>query len=473
MSTFADRLNTALDQASLSAAGLAERSGLTESAISLLRSGRREPSYRTLQRLTTVLPELTDASGNSGGRTFDRIEDAIADIRAGKMAIVLDDEDRENEGDLVMAAQMVTPEAINFMRREAGGLICVPMTARRLDELHLPQMVNDNTAVHETAFTVSVEARGLTTTGISAHDRAATIKKLVDPDARPGDFLRPGHTFPLRARDGGVLVRAGQTEASIDLARLAGLYPAGVICEIMADDGSMERRDGLRKYADRHGLRLITVKDLIAYRMRTEKLVKKIAEFELPTAFGQWKGIAYETTVDGNTHVAMVMGDIGDGNDIMVRVHSECLTGDALHSVRCDCAAQRDGAMQLIAEKGRGVLLYLRQEGRGIGLANKLRAYELQDRGADTVEANLALGLPVDKRDYGIGSQILADLGVKEMHVITNNPRKIFGLEGYGLKIVGRVPLQTAPTPHNRHYMDTKRSKLGHMFDEEATVAAS
>jgi 3,4-dihydroxy 2-butanone 4-phosphate synthase/GTP cyclohydrolase II len=472
VSTFADRLNTALDQASLSAAGLAERSGLTESAISLLRSGRREPSYRTLQRLTTVLPELTDASGNSG-RTFDRIEDAIADIRAGKMAIVLDDEDRENEGDLVMAAQMVTPEAINFMRREAGGLICVPMTARRLDELHLPQMVNDNTAVHETAFTVSVEARGLTTTGISAHDRAATIKKLVDPDARPGDFLRPGHTFPLRARDGGVLVRAGQTEASIDLARLAGLYPAGVICEIMADDGSMERRDGLRKYADRHGLRLITVKDLIAYRMRTEKLVKKIAEFELPTAFGQWKGIAYETTVDGNTHVAMVMGDIGDGNDIMVRVHSECLTGDALHSVRCDCAAQRDGAMQLIAEKGRGVLLYLRQEGRGIGLANKLRAYELQDRGADTVEANLALGLPVDKRDYGIGSQILADLGVKEMHVITNNPRKIFGLEGYGLKIVGRVPLQTAPTPHNRHYMDTKRSKLGHMFDEEATVAAS
>jgi 3,4-dihydroxy 2-butanone 4-phosphate synthase/GTP cyclohydrolase II len=472
VSTFADRLNTALNQASLSAVELAERSGLTESAISLLRSGRREPSYRTLQRLTTVLPELSDASEN-GARVFDRIEEAIADVRAGKMVIVLDDEDRENEGDLVMAAQMVTAEAINFMRREAGGLICVPMTARRLDELHLPQMVDDNTAVHETAFTVSVEARGLTTTGISAHDRAATIKRLVDPEARPGDFLRPGHTFPLRARDGGVLVRAGQTEASVDLARLAGLYPAGVICEIMADDGTMERRDGLRKYADRHGLKLITVKDLIAYRMQTEKLVKKIAEFNLPTATGLWKGVAYETTVDGNTHVAMVMGDIGDGKDILVRVHSECLTGDALHSIRCDCAAQRDGAMEVIAAKGRGVLLYLRQEGRGIGLANKLRAYELQDRGADTVEANLALGLPADKRDYGIGSQILVDLGVKEMHVITNNPRKIFGLEGYGLKIVGRVPSYTTPTPHNRHYIDTKRSKLGHMFEEEETVAAS
>jgi 3,4-dihydroxy 2-butanone 4-phosphate synthase/GTP cyclohydrolase II len=470
--TFAERLNAAMDEAGVSAAELAEAAGLTESAISLLRSGRREPSYRTLQRLTHVFPALGGQLAEEAS-PFDSITSAIADIRAGKMVVVLDDEDRENEGDLVMAAQMVTPEAINFMRREAGGLICVPLTGRRLDELQLPQMVSDNTAAHETAFTVSVEARGVTTTGISAHDRAATIKKLLDPDARPADFLRPGHTFPLRARDGGVLVRAGQTEASVDLARLAGLYPAGVICEIMAEDGTMERRDGLRKYADRHGLKLVTVKDLIAHRMRTEKLVKKIAEFDLPSAIGEWKGMAYETVIDGNTHVALVMGDVGDGRDILVRVHSECLTGDALHSIRCDCAAQRDGAMELIANEGRGVFLYLRQEGRGIGLANKLRAYELQDRGADTVEANLALGLPVDKRDYGIGSQILADIGVREMRLITNNPRKIFGLEGYGLKIVGRMPMRTAPTAHNKHYMDTKRSKLGHLFEEDGTAAVS
>jgi len=458
-----------MDRAGFSAAELAGRSGLTEAAISLLRSGRREPSYRTLQRLSGVLPGLS--GGDARETPFDRVDEAVADIRAGRMVIVLDDEDRENEGDLVMAAQMVTPEAINFMRREAGGLICVPLPGRRLDELQIPQMVSDNTAVHETAFTVSVEARGLTTTGISAHDRAATIKKLLDPDARASDFLRPGHTFPLRSREGGVLVRAGQTEASVDLARLAGLYPAGVICEIMAEDGTMERFDGLRVFADRHGLKLVSVKDLIAYRMRNEKLVKRIAQFDLPTASGQWKGIAYETTIDGGTHVALVMGDIGDGKDLLVRVHSECLTGDALHSIRCDCAAQRDGAMELIALEGRGVFLYLRQEGRGIGLANKLRAYELQDRGADTVEANEALGLPVDKRDYGIGSQILADLGVKEMRLITNNPKKIFGLEGYGLKIVGRAPMQTPPTPFNERYIDTKRDKLGHMFD--APQAAS
>jgi 3,4-dihydroxy 2-butanone 4-phosphate synthase/GTP cyclohydrolase II len=470
MTTFADRLNAAMDEASLSAVELAERSGLTESAISLLRSAQREPSYRTLTRLSAVLPPLAEGLSENPS-PFDSIEDAIADIRAGKMVVVLDDEDRENEGDLVMAAQMVTPGAINFMRKEAGGLICVPLLGRRLDELHIPQMVDDNTAVHETAFTVSVEARGLTTTGISAHDRAATIVKLLDSQARPSDFLRPGHTFPLRARDGGVLVRAGQTEASVDLARLAGLYPAGVICEIMAEDGTMERLDGLRAYADKHGLRLITVKDLIAYRMRTEKLVKRIAEFDLPTTMGNWKGIAYENTLDENTHVALVMGEIGDGKDLLVRVHSECLTGDALHSIRCDCAAQRDGAMEMIAKEGRGILLYLRQEGRGIGLANKLRAYELQDRGADTVEANLALGLPDDKRDYGIGSQILVDLGVKEMRVITNNPRKIFGLEGFGLKIVARVPMQTKPTVYNKKYMATKRAKLGHMFDE--SVAAS
>jgi 3,4-dihydroxy 2-butanone 4-phosphate synthase/GTP cyclohydrolase II len=462
---FADLLNSAIDEARLTAAEVAESSGLTESAISLLRAGRREPSYRTLQRLANVFPSLGEQLGRVGS-PFDSIEGAIAEIRAGKMVVVLDDEDRENEGDLVMAATMVTPDAINFMRKHAGGLICVPLPGARLDELHIPQMVRDNTAVHETAFTVSVEARGMTTTGISAHDRAATIKRLLDPDAKPADFLRPGHTFPLRAREGGVLVRAGQTEAAVDLARLAGLYPAGVICEIMADDGTMERLEGLRNYADRHELKLITVKDLIAYRMRTEKLVRKIAEFDLPTAFGNFKGIAYGTAIDENTHVALVMGEVGDGRDILVRVHSECMTGDALHSIRCDCAAQRDAAMQLIAQQGRGVFLYLRQEGRGIGLADKLRAYELQDRGADTVEANLALGLPIDKRDYGIGSQVLADLGVKEMRLITNNPKKIFGLEGYGLKIVGRMPLQTTPTAHNKHYIDTKRAKLGHMLDE-------
>ena len=453
-----------MGSAGLSAADLAQRSGLTEAAISYLRSGQREPSYRSLQRLTQVLPDLTGALEQAS--PFDSVEDAIKEIRTGKMIIVLDDEDRENEGDLVMAAQMVTPEAINFMRKEAGGLICVPMTARRLDELHLPQMVSENSAVHETAFTVSVEARGRTTTGISAHDRAETIHALLDPATKPADLLRPGHTFPLRAREGGVLVRAGQTEASVDLARLAGLYPAGVICEIMAQDGTMERLDGLVEFAKRHDMKLVTVKDLIAHRWRTEKLLHRIAEFQLPTDLGQWRGYAFESSIDKNTHVALVMGEIGDGRDLLVRVHSECLTGDALHSLRCDCAAQRDGAMRIIAREGRGIFLYLRQEGRGIGLANKLRAYQLQDQGADTVEANLALGLPVDKRDYGIGSQILADLGVKELRIITNNPRKIFGLEGYGMKVVGRVPMQTPATPHNKRYMATKRSKMGHLFEE-------
>ncbi|MEO6913939.1 MAG: bifunctional 3,4-dihydroxy-2-butanone-4-phosphate synthase/GTP cyclohydrolase II [Candidatus Baltobacteraceae bacterium] len=463
MTTFSEDLKLAMDAAGLTAADLAEKSGLTEAAISYLRSGQREPSFRSLQRLIGVLPQLTDILPKAG--EFDLIEDAIKDIRAGKMVIVLDDEDRENEGDLVMAAQMVTPDAINFMRKEAGGLICVPMTGRRLDELHLPQMVSENSALHETAFTVSVEARGRTSTGISAHDRSATIQTLIDPACKPADLLRPGHTFPLRARDGGVLVRAGQTEASVDLARLAGLYPAGVICEIMAEDGSMERLEGLKKFAEKHEMRLVTVKDLIAYRWRTEKLLHRIAEFDLPATTGNWRGFAYENDIDKNTHVALVMGEIDDGKDILVRVHSECLTGDALHSIRCDCAAQRDVAMQIIAAEGRGIFLYLRQEGRGIGLANKLRAYELQDHGMDTVEANIQLGLPVDKRDYGIGSQILADLGVREMRVMTNNPKKIFGLEGYGIKIVDRVQMQTPPTPYNQHYMQTKAKKLGHMFD--------
>jgi len=381
---------------------------------------------------------------------------------------VLDDEDRENEGDLVMAAQMITPEAINFMRKEAGGLICVAIIGKRLDELQIPQMVVENTAVHETAFTVSIEARDRTTTGISAQDRAATIQALLDPGAKPSDFLRPGHTFPLRARDGGVLVRAGQTEASVDLARLAGFYPAGVIVEIMAEDGTMMRLPGLREFAKKHGLRLVTVKDLIAYRMRNEKLVRRIAEFDLPTDYGRFRGVGYETSLDDVAHVAMVMGDIGDGKDILVRVHSECLTGDALHSLRCDCGAQRNAALEMIAREGRGVLLYLHQEGRGIGLANKLRAYELQDRGADTVEANLALGLPADKRDYGIGSQMLVDLGVREMRLITNNPKKIAGLEGFGLAIVDRVPLETAPEAHSARYLETKRDKMGHMLGHSA-----
>ncbi len=401
---------------------------------------------------------------------MDTIDSAIADIKAGKMVVVLDDEERENEGDLVMAAERVSPEAINFMRKEAGGLICVALTGERLDQLQIPAMVNDNTTPLGTAFTVSVEARGRVTTGISAQDRSNTILALIDPTTTPADFLRPGHMFPLRSRDGGVLVRAGQTEASVDLARLAGLKPAGVICEIMDDDGSMMRLPGLREYAKKHDMRLITVKDLIAYRMRHEKLVHRIAEFDLPTPFGLFRGFAYESKVDDIAHVALVMGEIGDGKDLLVRVHSECLTGDALHSIRCDCGAQRDAAMDAIAKEGRGVFLYLHQEGRGIGLANKLRAYALQDAGADTVEANVALGLPADKRDYGIGSQILVDLGVREMRLLTNNPKKIAGLEGFGLMIVGRVPIQTDPTVHNSHYLETKRDKMGHLFGPTAST---
>jgi 3,4-dihydroxy 2-butanone 4-phosphate synthase/GTP cyclohydrolase II len=464
MESFAAELRFAMDAAGISAAELAQISGLTEGAISYLRSGQRQPSFKSIRALATALPQLASRLSPEPS-TMDSIESAIDDIRAGKMVIVMDDEDRENEGDLVMAAEKVTPEAVNFMRKEGGGLICVPLQSRRLDQLQIPDMVRDNTAPLGTAFSVSVEARGRVTTGISAHDRANTILALVDPAATPGDFLRPGHTFPLRARDGGVLVRTGQTEASVDLARLAGLFPAGVICEIMDEDGSMMRLPGLRKFAAKHDLRLVTVKDLIAYRLRHEKLVSRIAEFALPTAYGEFHGIAYESEVDNVCHVAMIMGDVGDGKNILVRVHSECLTGDALHSLRCDCGAQRDAALRAIADEGRGVLLYLHQEGRGIGLANKLRAYALQDRGADTVEANVLLGLPADKRDYGIGSQILADVGVREMRVLTNNPKKITGLEGFGLRIIERVPIATEPTKYNAHYMETKREKMGHMLE--------
>jgi 3,4-dihydroxy 2-butanone 4-phosphate synthase/GTP cyclohydrolase II len=454
-----------MDAAGLSAAELAQRTGLTEGAISYLRSGRREPSFKSIRALSSALPDLA-ARLSQPRSTMDSIEAALVEIRAGKMVIVLDDEDRENEGDVVMAAEKVTPEAINFMRKEAGGLICVPLTSARLDELQIPNMVQDNTAPLGTAFSVSVEARGRVTTGISAQDRANTILALLDPDATPSDFLRPGHTFPLRARDGGVLVRMGQTEASVDLARLAGLAPAGVICEIMDEDGSMMRLPRLREFAAKHDLKLITVQDLIAYRLKHEKLITRIAEFALPTTYGEFRGVAFESQVDEVCHVAMIMGDIDDGKDILVRVHSECLTGDSLHSLRCDCGEQRDAALAAIAAEGRGVLLYLHQEGRGIGLANKLRAYALQDRGADTVEANVLLGLPADKRDYGIGSQILADLGIQEMRLLTNNPKKIAGLEGFGLKIVGRVPISIEPTKYNLAYMNTKRDKMGHMFEK-------
>ncbi len=470
---FARSLREAMEAASLTAAALAQRAGLTEAAISYYLSGRRQPSYPSLRKLAVALPSIAPTPHADERSRMHTIEEAIAEVRAGRMVVVLDDEDRENEGDLIMAAQMVTPEAVNFMRKEAGGLICVPMIGKRLDELQIPAMVHDNTSLHETAFTVSVEARGRTTTGISAHDRAATIQALLDPHAKSSDFLRPGHTFPLRAREGGVLVRAAHTETAVDLARLAGFYPAGVVCEIMNEDGSMARLPQLEVFAEQHNLKIITVKDLIAYRMRNEKLVHRIAEFDLPTTFGRFRGVAYETAIDEVCHVAMVMGEVGDGKDMLVRVHSECLTGDALHSMRCDCAVNRDAALSMIAKEGRGVLLYLHQEGRGIGLANKLRAYALQDQGMDTVEANRALGFPDDKRDYGLGSQMLADLGIKTMRIISNNPRKIHGLGGYGLEIVDRVPLKTEPTAFNARYLETKRDKLGHLLDEYNQPAQS
>jgi 3,4-dihydroxy 2-butanone 4-phosphate synthase/GTP cyclohydrolase II len=393
---------------------------------------------------------------------FASIEQAIDAIREGRMIIVVDDEDRENEGDLTIAAEKITPAAINFMARHGRGLICMPMTAERLAELDIPQMVSRNTAEYGTAFCVSIEAKGVTSTGISAGDRAATVLAAIDSSTRPSDLARPGHMFPLKARTGGVLVRAGQTEAAVDLARIAGLYPAGVICEIMNDDGTMARVPELTKFAKRHKLPMITIADLIQYRMRTEALVRRVAAAALPTAHGDFRVIAYESLIDRETHVALVKGDIGDGADVMVRVHSRCLTGDVFHSARCDCGPQLDTAMQRIALEGRGVLLYLNQEGRGIGLANKIRAYELQDQGFDTVEANERLGFKADQRDYGIGVQILKDLGVRSMRLLSNNPRKLVGIEGYHLSVAEWIPLEMPVSEHTRRYLQTKKEKLGH-----------
>jgi 3,4-dihydroxy 2-butanone 4-phosphate synthase/GTP cyclohydrolase II len=397
---------------------------------------------------------------------FASIPEAIEDIRAGLMVVVVDDEDRENEGDLTLAAERVTPEAINFMARYGRGLICLPMTGERLDELRIPLMVRDeqNDARFGTAFCVPIEAKHGTTTGISAADRARTVLAAIDPRTRPEDLARPGHMFPLRAAPGGVLQRAGQTEAAVDLARLAGLRPAGVICEVMNEDGTMARAPQLEAFCRDHGLRMITVKDLIQHRMRTERLVRKMAEASLPTRHGDFRIHAYESLIDHQHHVALVMGEIRDVDGVMVRVHSQCLTGDIFGSTRCDCGDQLDAALEMIRREGRGVLLYLRQEGRGIGLIHKIMAYQLQDQGKDTVEANLALGFKADQRDYGIGAQILAELGVGRMRLLTNNPRKFVGLEGYGLEIVERLPIEVPASEASRRYLRTKKEKLGHLL---------
>ena len=393
---------------------------------------------------------------------FAPIDDAIEAIRAGRIVIVVDDEDRENEGDLTIAAEKITPDVVNFMARYGRGLICLSMTPERLDELEIPLMVSQNTSRFETAFCVPIEAKGRTSTGISAADRAMTVLTAIDPATRPADLARPGHMFPLRSRTGGVMVRAGQTEAAVDLARIAGLYPAGVICEIMNEDGTMSRVPQLTKFAKRHGLLMITVADLIKHRMRTESLVKRVASARMPTSYGDFHVHAFDSLVDKQTHIALVRGDLTDGRDVLVRVHSQCLTGDVLHSIRCDCGGQLDAAMRRIAEEGRGVLLYLNQEGRGIGLANKIRAYELQDGGLDTVEANERLGFKADQRDYGIGVQILRELGVRSMRLLSNNPRKLVGVQGYGLSVSEWLPLEMPVSDTTRRYLKTKKEKLGH-----------
>jgi len=397
-------------------------------------------------------------------REFATIEEAVEDIRAGRMLVVVDDEDRENEGDLLMAADKATPESVNFMAKHGRGLICMPMLGERLDELQVSMMVSDNTAPLGTAFTVSVDARRGVTTGTSAYDRAVTIRTVVDPSTRPEDLTRPGHIFPLRAMPGGVLRRAGHTEAAVDLARLAGCAPAGVICEVLDDDGGMARLPELMQLARTHGLKVITIKALIEYRLQKEKLVRRSATTRMPTDYGEFTLIAYETTVDDRVPLALVMGDVAGDEPTLVRVHSECLPGDVFGCRRCDCGSQLYKALALIEREGRGILVYMRQEGRGIGLLNKLRAYELQDQGKDTVEANHALGFRADLRHYGIGAQILVDLGVKNLRILTNNPKKIVGIEGYGLHVMERLPIEIPATDANRRYLLTKRDKLGHLF---------
>ncbi len=399
---------------------------------------------------------------------FTTVEQAIEEIRSGRMVIVVDDEDRENEGDLIMAAEKATPQAVNFLARHGRGLICVPMNEERLAALDLPQMVGRNTAKLGTPFTVSVDAIHGTTTGISAFDRAETVRALIDPRTRPEDLARPGHVFPLRAVKGGVLRRAGHTEATVDLATMAGLFPAGVLCEILHEDGTMARLPELQKLAEAHGLKILSIAALIEHRRKKEKLIRRLAETPFPTTFGEFRLVLFEDMLDGEHHVALVKGEIKPDEAVLVRVHSQCLTGDVLGSLRCDCGQQRSLALELIAASGKGVFLYMRQEGRGIGLANKIRAYHLQDLGLDTVEANVSLGFRADERDFGIGAQILADLGVGKIRLLTNNPRKRVGLSAHGLEVVERVPIEVRPNPTNKRYLGTKKSKLGHMLRIDA-----